>query len=96
MKAINVETLGANKTLTVKDAPIQQLDPAGARDVTLPNVINKGLSFEICNFANAAETITVKDAEASTVETVDQNEAVTFISDGTNWQHTGVRTLALT
>ncbi|QDT41070.1 hypothetical protein Pan241w_11290 [Gimesia alba] len=84
----NVETLTANKTLTVDDARVQVLDPGGAaRDVTLPaEALSYGDSFIIDNTADAAEAITVKDDSPATVGTVSQNEVGIFFCDGTTWR----------
>lgn len=84
----NTETLAANKTLVVGDAPIQVLDPGGAgRDVTLPAEADSvGLSFIIRNAADAAEVLTIKDDGAATVCTPTQNETAIVFCDGTTWR----------
>jgi len=94
----NVETLAANKTLTTADANFQKLDPGGsARDVTLPaEASSTGSVFYIMNAADAAENLVVKDDGASTIVTINQNEAAIVICDGTSWVHMGVLTIALT
>lgn len=86
----NIETLAADKTLTVNDAPTQVLDPAGARKVLLPEVgaalAAGATSFWIRNTADAAEVITVKDStDTLTVGTPTQNESILCILAGGVW-----------
>jgi len=82
----NTEELSGNKTLVVTDYMLQFIDPAGARNVTLPaEASSAGLMFIIVNTANAAETITVKDDAAGTVVTVAQNYRAICFCDGTTW-----------
>lgn len=92
-RKVNVETLAGNKTLVTGDAMFQKLDPAGARDVTLPT----DGAFLITNAADAAENITVKNAAAATIVTLNQNESAWVVSDGAGtWAHMGVMTIAQT
>ena len=93
----NQETLAGNKTLTVKDACYQLLDPGGSnRDVVLPEEgNNKGAWFWIQNRADAAENLVVKDDGAATVGTLNQNEAALFLCNGTAWVNTGILTADL-
>lgn len=73
-----------------------RLDPGGsARDLTLPAGIN-GLWYKIVNFADASETITLKNAGGSTVETIDQNEEIEVEYDGSAWFVVAIRTIAIT
>jgi len=83
----NTETLAAGKTLTDADKPLQFLDTGGvARDVTLPTAAAGNHVFIIVNTADAAETITVKNAAASTIGTVAQGENKIFVSNGAIWK----------
>ena len=95
---VNVETLADNKTLTVEDAQLQKLDPDGsARDISLPaEASSTGVAFRIVNAADGAENLVVKDDGASTIATLNQNEAAWFGCDGTSWVHLGIETIALT
>lgn len=95
----NVETLAANKTLAVDDALVQVLDPGGgARTLTLPDPANvdgedngDGLLFIVINTADAAESITVNDHNASAVgSTVDQNGIGIFIAFEGAWYGGGL------
>ena len=80
-------TLGANLTLTKLSPPLQFIDPAGARDLTLPaESVSEGLCFIIVNQANAAEDITVKDDSPATIGIIGQNEVGILVCDGTDWQ----------
>lgn len=84
----NVETLAADKTLTVTDAPVQVLDPGGSgRKVLLPPVADsEGRMIWIRNTADAAEILTVKDsADALTICTPSQNETALVICAGGVW-----------
>ena len=93
---IGVMTLAANLTLTLQYRNVLKIDPAGARDVTLPAEAGAdGASFEIVNAADAAEAMTVKDDGGSTIVTISQNEKATVVCDGTSWYHTGIITIAL-
>ena len=85
--AANIETLAAAKTLNSGSAPIQSLDPGGAaRTVTLPEASNTHQRlFFIANTADAAEIITIADADANTICTPTQDEVAICWSDGTNW-----------
>ncbi len=73
-----------------------RVDPGGsARDLTLPAGI-EGLWYVIANFADASETITLKNAGGSTVETIDQNEEIEVFYDGAAWAVFAIRTIAIT
>jgi hypothetical protein len=83
------QTLSGNKTLVCDDAFYQVLDPGGAgRDVILPKeAASKGLRFVIRNAADAAEILTVKASDGSTVVvTPTQNETALVFCDGTTWR----------
>jgi hypothetical protein len=81
-------TLSGNHTLTTADQRFQVLDPGGAgRNVVLPAEASMaGDFFVIVNSADAAETLTVQDNDASTtVLTVAQNFGAYFFSTGAGW-----------
>lgn len=80
----NRETLSGDKTLTEDDATFQNLDPAGARTVTLP-AEKAGLKFVIGNRADAAEDITLEDDSNSTLATINQDDVAYCVSDGSGW-----------
>lgn len=80
----NRETLSGNKTLTKNDEQVQSLDPAGARDVTLP-AEEGGLVFLIVNRSDGAEDITLKDDGGTTLATISEDEAALCVCDGTGW-----------
>lgn len=82
-------TLSGTLTLTTADARVQVLDPGGsARNVVLPaeaSMVGAG-PFTIVNAADAAETITVQDNDATTtVLTIAQNFGAHFYSTGAGW-----------
>jgi hypothetical protein len=82
----NTETLSGNKTIATGDPTMHVIDPAGARDLTLPDVAaNAGRHFIIRNAADAAEVITIKNAAAATICTPTQNETAIVWSNGTTW-----------
>lgn len=75
-------------TLTTADQRVQVIDPGGAgRNVVLPAEADMvGDFFVIVNAADAAETLTVQDNDASTtVLTVAQNFGAYFYSTGSAW-----------
>jgi hypothetical protein len=81
--------LSGDLTLTLKSSQIQILDPGGsARNVTLPAVDEKdrGYWFLLYNAADASEAITVKNASAVTVATVQQDcYALVYVNDSNAW-----------
>ncbi len=87
----NTETLAGSKTLTNNDIFLQYLDPGGAgRNVYLPAASTDNYAFFIVNTADAAETLTVLTSSSDSVDTVAQNEAKIFVSNGTTWRsHSG-------
>lgn len=88
-------TLAGNVTLTKRSPQLLKLDPGGAgRDVTLPAVEN-GLWFEIANAADAAETLTVKNAAGSTIVAIPQNRKARVACTTSAWIHMGIETIAL-
>lgn len=82
------EALSGAKTLSVNATRTQFLDPDGAgRTVTLPiTASSAGFPIVLVNKADAAETITVIDASANTIGTIDQDEIGIFFCDGTSWE----------
>jgi hypothetical protein len=84
-----VETLGANRVITVEEVNRYNgfaFDPAGARDLTLPPVAAcKGVIIFISNQADGAEVITIKNAAGTAICTPTQNEAAIVWCDGVAW-----------
>jgi len=77
--------LSGADTLDATSSWFQFLDPGGAhRDVTLPAEVD-GMSFWICNKADAAENLVIKDDAASTVVTINQNESAIVAYTGSAW-----------
>ena len=64
-----------------------RIDPGGAaRDVTLPDPANfAGMQLAILNAADAAETITVKNAAGSSLGTIEQNRIGHLVVLGGAW-----------
>jgi hypothetical protein len=94
--SFQVLTLAGDLTIDGSHANTLKIDPAGARDVTLPAVAAfAGVTYTIINAADAAESMTVKNAGASTIGTVSQNEKASFYSDGTNWLLVDIVAIAL-
>lgn len=77
-------TLSGNQTLAADATMVRNIDPDGARTITLPAEEN-GLMFIIGNRASGSEAITVEDDSNSTIATVNQDDVGIFISDGTGW-----------
>ena len=90
---VDDRVLSGNLSLTAGDAEYQRIDPGGsARVVTLPTAsANTGATYHFSNFAGGAENINVGG-----VVTINQNEAVRVVSDGSVWIPLGVYTIALT
>lgn len=81
----NVETLSGDKTVSYTDAAIQVLDPGGAgRNVDLP-ADSVGQAFLVVNTADAAEDLTVRDADDNTIHAVSQDEAAYFVNTGSGY-----------
>ena len=95
----NAETLSGALTLTKRSSQVQVLDPGGAgRTVNLPAVSldDDGYWFEIYNSADMNEALTVKDSGGSTIDTVQQNERITFYVDSAAaWQSTPATTIVV-
>jgi hypothetical protein len=83
--AVNRQTLSATLTLTTASKRYQNLDPDGsARNVDLPAEA-EGMAFFIVNSGNGAEVITVRNDAAGTIDTINNNQGLSVISDGTVW-----------
>ena len=75
-----IETLAGNRVLKHDDAQMIAFDPAAARDLTMP-APRKGAWFWVFNHANAAEDISVFQANGSTaLATISQNESALFFA----------------
>ena len=86
--AVN-ETLSGNLTLDESYGNLLRIDPGGAaRDVTLPAAY-EGAWYLLFNGADAAETITIKNAAGGTVTTCTQDQAVLLMSSGGVWFYFG-------
>ena len=86
--AVN-ETLTGALTLDESYGNLLRIDPGGsARDVTLPAAY-EGAWYLLFNAADAAETITIKNAGGSTVTTCVQDQAVLLMSSGGVWFYLG-------
>lgn len=84
------ETLAGHRTLTIAEiraAQIWNFDPGGsARNLILPAVgVSAGLVLYIANKADAAEVITIQDADTATVCTPTQAECAIVWCDGVTW-----------
>jgi hypothetical protein len=83
--SVNRQTLAGTLTLTGASKRYQNLDPNGsARNVDLPAEAD-GLAFFIANSGDGAEVITVRNDAAGTIDTIDNAEGLSVISDGTVW-----------
>lgn len=97
------ETLAGNKTLTHSDAQMLALDCGGSgRDVFLA-APRKGAWIWIFNHSDAAENLSVKQADGSTpLATINQNESGLFYADAdaaddsaSGWKLMALLTIAL-
>ena len=83
----NAQTLSDHLVLTAGDDAYQAIDPAGAKNVTLPDLGSSGRGMVVIdNTADASEIITIKDGANSSaaIGTPTQNEsAVCHFSEGT-------------
>ena len=82
-----IEILGANRTLLLTDPTITQFDPAGARDLIMPDeALSAGQIRIVKNEADAAEDITVRDStDSNTITVISRDEAAVLWCDGTKW-----------
>lgn len=92
-------TLTGALTLDASYPTHLKLDPGGAhRDITLDaeSAINEGMRRHIVNAADAAENLVVKDADANTIGTINQNEeGIFFVDNDGAWQLFRIATIAL-
>ena len=77
---VNIETLSADKVLTVADAHFQALD--GTQNVDLP-AEDAGLWWLISN--TGAGTLTIRDDAGATVTTLTASQAAWVICSNTAW-----------
>lgn len=85
LNGVNVETIAANKTLTLADSTFQILNGgASDRDVVLPAETD-GIYFWITN-SGASNGLVVKNDGASTIATVAFGEGALFVCNGTDWK----------
>jgi hypothetical protein len=86
-RKIVVSTLTGNATLYPDSKQVQRMDPNGSnRNVTLPAVAScEGYEFFIINSASGANTLTVKNAGATTIVTIHQNCAAYVWCDKAVW-----------
>lgn len=81
--SINVESLGADKTLSILDEVIQILDPNGSdRNVLLPGP--DGDYYKKIKNSGGANDLIIKQ-DATTVATLTPGQVKEFYSDQTNW-----------
>ncbi len=81
-----VTTMTGTIVLTVKSAPLQVLDPDGAKTVTLPaEALSEGLVFWIWNTASGAEIITIENDAAGAIATPTLAEMAICVCDGVAW-----------
>ena len=82
-----IEILGANRTLLLTDPTITQFDPAGARDLIMPDeALSAGVIRLVKNEADAAEDITVRDStDSNTIVVISRDQIALLYSDATKW-----------
>lgn len=93
-------TLTGTLTLDQTYPTYLKLDPGGAgRTVVLDaeSALNEGMRRHIVNAADAAEDLTVKDADTNVIGTISQNEEAIFFNAGatTGWVLFRIATIAL-
>ena len=98
---LGLQTLTGTLTLTLPthNCSLLQLDPGGAARTVLlwPELDMKGAVVDIVNYADAAETITVKeDSNTTTIASIPQNRAAKLMCDGTTWTLVCVSIITLT
>jgi hypothetical protein len=84
---VNIETLSANKTLTISSARLQFLNASGAsRDVTLPaEASSEGAMFFIFE-TGGSYSLVVKDDSPATIVTIPANKAALLACSGVVWK----------
>jgi hypothetical protein len=90
-------TLSGNVTLDATYPEICKFDANGSnRNVTLDSEsLTHGLFRKIVNSSSGATNLVVKDADANTIGTVNQNEEGDFYNDAGTWTLVAIRTIAL-
>ena len=85
LNGVNVETIAADKTLTLADSTFQILNGgASDRDVDLPAETD-GIYFWITN-SGGSNGLVVKNDGGSTIATVALGEGALFVCNGTDWK----------
>ena len=85
LNGVNVETIAADKTLTLADSTFQILNGgASDRDVDLPAETD-GIYFWITN-SGGSNGLVVKNDGGSTIATVAFGEGALFVCNGTDWK----------
>lgn len=81
------ETLGANKTFVLTDAPVQFLDPGGAARTLFMPATATATRFKvtIVNTADGAEAFDVRTAAGTSICAIAQNETGTLRCNGVFW-----------
>lgn len=86
----NVETLGANKTLTDDSPVIHMLNPNTTNKVvTLPAVGILNHPFIVGNANGGSYTLDVQNVSAVSILIVQPGASYLFVSDGTQWRSIG-------
>ena len=81
-----VLTMTGTIVLTEESAPLQVLDPDGAKTVTLPpEETSEGLVFWIWNTASGAEIITIENDAAGAIATPTLAEMAICVCTGAAW-----------
>ena len=82
LNGVNVETITADKTLTVADSTFQILGGASDFDVNLP-AETVGIWYWVKN--SGANNLVVKDDGGATIATVATTEGALFVCNGSAW-----------
>lgn len=86
---VNAQSMTGNVTLVDGDFPIQSFSPTAARNLTLPAVASTNHAFYVIN-RSGTYAITVKNAGATTITTIQASGSALILSDGTNnWYAVG-------
>ena len=90
----NVETLGANKTLTDDSPVIQMLNPNGSyKAVILPVLADTNHPFIVCNTSGSDIILEVVNSSTVRVQLVSYGKTYLFFSDGVQWRALGSKNL---
>lgn len=79
----NIETIAGTKTLTNVDPRYQSLATTGAQNVDMPAEANGIGAWFIAN--RGPDIITVRNDAAGTIDTIDADEGLSLMCDGTRW-----------